>query len=413
MSAPGGPQTGAPAAAAWHALSLAAAGPAGIDLARTVMCITRRKVTRATATGENARQGPDGEGPGRRAAHGGAVREAVRDAVREASMSSHEVEVFDARLLAPTDQFEAWRHAINQAFVPLDALPLDAPAHRSGGFVGGLLSQDLGPTVATEVAGHAVRVRRDAAQIAASDPGVYKLSLQLHGYSVLSQDGREAALTPGDLALYDTTRPYVLDSAESFRMFVLVIPRDRLGLTAVQTSRLTAERISGRHGLGALASTLLGGLGQQLRTDGVDPDPRAVDAVLDLVTATLAQRLDPAQVAPTSDVMFAATTAWIRERLSHPQLSVEAVATSQHVSVRYLQQLFRERGSTPSAWIRRERLDRCRAELADPAHASRPVAAIGARWGFPDPSSFARTFKAETGQTPGEFREGHAPWVGS
>lgn len=316
------------------------------------------------------------------------------------SMGAHEVEVFDARLLAPRDQFEAWRHAINEAFVPLDAL-----SQQRGGFVGGLLSQNLGPVMATEVLGTAVKVQREAAQIAVADPGVYKLSLQLHGYSVLSQDGREAALTPGDLALYDTTRPYVLDSAESFRMFVLVVPRERLGLTPLQTSQLTAERISGRHGLGALASALLGGLGRQLRSGGVDPDPRAVDAVLDLVSATLAQRLDPTDLVPTADVVFAATTAWIRERLSHPELSVEAVAASQHVSVRYLQQLFSERGTTPSAWIRRERLDQCRAELADATHASRPAAAIGARWGFPNPSSFTRTFKAALGVTPGEFRE--------
>lgn len=94
-------------------------------------------------------------------------------------------------------------------------------------------------------------------------------------------------------------------------------------------------------------------------------------------------------------------------RLGLPGLSVEAVAATQHVSVRYLQQLFAERGSTPSVWIRRRRMDEVIAALADPAQAARPVAAIGAQWGFPDASGFARAFKAAVGTSPGEYRARH------
>lgn len=357
-------------------------------------------------------------------------------------MAAGAVEVFDAGALAAPDRFDGWRQAVNEAFVPLHATPLGgplslhdgarspralgapgagagsrgvgpslsggaggpAPGAEGPGFSGALLSQDLGAACATEVAGTAVRVWRDAAAIAHADPGIYKLGLQVHGYSVLAQDGREAALTPGDLAIYDTTRPYSLDFEDRFSMFVLMIPRDRLGLTPAQVARLTAERISGRHGLGALASSLLGGLGRALRTGGVDPEPRAVDAVLDLVQATLLQRLGPEPSVPTADVVFAAACAYIDEHVGRPELSVEEVAAAQHVSVRYLQQLFSQRGATPSAWIRRRRLEGCRADLADPRLASRPVSAIGAHWGFADASGFARAFKAAEGLTPGEYR---------
>lgn len=323
------------------------------------------------------------------------------------------MEVFDAADLAAPERFDAWRQAVNAAFVPLRAEMHDGVGPGSTGtartasapvFSGGLLSQDLGAAGAAEVAGTAVSVWRGPAQIEAADPGVYKLGLQLRGYALLAQDGREAALTPGDLAIYDTTRPYSLDFPDAFSMFVLLVPRERLGLTPRQVGALTAERISGRHGLGALASALLAGLGLQLREGGVDPEPRAVDAILDLVEATLTQRLGPREAVPTSHIVFAAATAFIEEHLGDPELSVEAVAGAQHVSVRYLQQLFAERGSTPSAWIRRARLDRVKAELADPSHASRPLAAVGARCGFPDASGFARAFKAAEGMTPGEFR---------
>ena len=310
------------------------------------------------------------------------------------------VRVFDEAGVDPADRFDAWREAVDAAFVPLRA-----SARSVRGYHGGLLAQDLGERItATQVGGSPVTVWRDRATIALSDPGVYKLGVQLHGYCVLSQDGREAALTPGDLAIYDTTRPYTLDFADAYQMFVLLIPRDRLGLTARQVGRLTAERISGRQGLGALTSSLLTQLGAQVRTGGADAAPRAVDAIVELVRATLSERLDASASVPGAATIMSAATAWIDRHLADPALSSEDVALSQHVSVRYLQKLFAEHDTTPSAWIRGRRLQHCQTDLLDPALAACPAAAIGAHWGFTDASAFTRTFKAHTGRTPGEFR---------
>ena len=50
------------------------------------------------------------------------------------------------------------------------------------------------------------------------------------------------------------------------------------------------------------------------------------------------------------------------------------------------------------------RLEACRRDLADPALASRPVAAIAARWGFTSPAQFSHAFKAAHGMPPGEYR---------
>lgn len=315
------------------------------------------------------------------------------------SLVPPDVARFDSREVAPSDGFDAWRGAVNRAFVPLEA------RHEGGGaYRGGLLSQELGTLAISEVAGESVHVSRGRHQIAAADPGVYKIGLQLHGYCVLAQDGREAALTPGDLAIYDTTRPYELDFADRFGMFVLLVPRGRLGLSPEQVGRVTAERISGRHGLGALTSALLDGLGRQLREGGADPDPRALDAVLEMLSATLAQRLGPERTVPAGQVVFAAATAWIDEHLGDASLEVADVAASQHVSLRYLQRLFSEHGTSVSAWIRRRRLERCRAELSDASLSGRPIAAIAARWGFPDASAFSRAFRAASGVSPSEFR---------
>ena len=57
-----------------------------------------------------------------------------------------------------------------------------------------------------------------------------------------------------------------------------------------------------------------------------------------------------------------------------------------------------------SRWIRHRRLERCRAELADPALAEEPVRAIAARWGLGNASHFAHAFRLAYGCSPQEYR---------
>ncbi len=74
------------------------------------------------------------------------------------------------------------------------------------------------------------------------------------------------------------------------------------------------------------------------------------------------------------------------------------------MSLRSLQQLFHHEGLTVGDWIRRRRLESCRRDLSDPALATRPVAAIAARWGFSSASDFSRVFRAVHGLPPAEYR---------
>ena len=74
------------------------------------------------------------------------------------------------------------------------------------------------------------------------------------------------------------------------------------------------------------------------------------------------------------------------------------------MSLRSLHQLFHDEGLTVAGWIRQRRLERCRRDLADPALAARPVAAIAARWGYPSAAEFSRAFRAAHGVPPAEYR---------
>lgn len=314
-------------------------------------------------------------------------------------------EVFDGSLLGSGERFDAWRDAVNAAFVPLSVATAEPDR-----FNGSLICQSVGTTHISEVSGTASQVRRTSHEISANDPGLIKLGLQLRGYSVVAQDGREAALTPGDFAIYDTSRPYDLYFDDTFRMLVVMFPPEALQLNRRDIANLTASRVSGRQGLGSLTSTLLGAMGQQLR-DGLVPGTISVsDALLSLVSAVFAERIDPGSPQNSQRlVMLARVQAYISSHLGDPELTVTEVAAAHHISVRYLQKLFEEHGETVSSWIRRKRLEKCRHDLLNPQLRSRPVSAVGMQWGFTDASSFSRAFKSAFGQAPAEYRYSFSP----
>ena len=96
---------------------------------------------------------------------------------------------------------------------------------------------------------------------------------------------------------------------------------------------------------------------------------------------------------------------FIQQRLGDPRLCPDIIAAAHRVSTRYLHLLFQEQGLTPVAgWIRERRLERCRHDLANPSQQGRPIHAIAARWGFPDPAHFSRTFRTAYGMSPRDYR---------
>ncbi|WP_432515126.1 AraC-like ligand-binding domain-containing protein [Kineococcus sp. SYSU DK001] len=312
--------------------------------------------------------------------------------------------------------FDAWQQVVSNAFVPLSSSPLTTLDEPGGsltlGWSGGLRSASLGTVQLSSVAGSAALVRRTASQISRQDPGYLKLGVQVAGCCVVEQDGREAALTPGDLALYDTSRPYQLAFEGPFEMLVVMFPRDLLRVPGGGLSQITARRVSGRRGVGAAMRPFLGALAQQLADDALHGSAVLSDAVLDLLAATVSEQLDCAPVVPVEThrhALFLRILTFIDARLDDPELTVPGIAAAHHVSLRYLQKLFEEEGRTVSGWLRERRLDRCRRDLLDPDLPHLAVSEVGARWGLSNPAAFARSFRSAYGVSPSEYRQQHAP----
>lgn len=302
------------------------------------------------------------------------------------------------------NRFEVWEDQICHTFVPLRARCTDG-AEAFSGQVGSTM---LGSVVLAEVAASHAQVERTPRLIRADDPELYKFGLQTSGTSVIEQDDRQAHLRPGDLAIYDTSRPYRISFSDDFRMTVAMFPRSLVRLPEQKMASLTAVRLAGDTGLGALIAPLMTGLSSQLRSTRPVIATHLGDAVVDLVTAAFAQQMqrsiDPGSAAAHRTVVEQVRR-FIDERLHDPNLTSRMVADAHFVSVRYLQKVFESEGTSVSSLIRTRRLERCRRDLADPACQHLSIAQIGGRWGFPDAAHFSRLFRSTYGQSPREYRK--------
>lgn len=88
-----------------------------------------------------------------------------------------------------------------------------------------------------------------------------------------------------------------------------------------------------------------------------------------------------------------------------PDLDPPLVAHTHHISLRLLQAMFTDIGSSPARFIRDQRLMNARRLL----NGGESIARAGALSGFPDPGTFTRAFRRRFGCTPTAFLNGYQP----
>lgn len=296
-----------------------------------------------------------------------------------------------------------FRAAVSESFVPLQ-VSTAGPDH----FRGVIRGASVDEVHVTEVRATSHIVERTPELIARSDRSYFKLSLMLAGTGLLIQDDREAVLQAGDLAVYDTDRPYSLVFDEGFRTMVVMFPKHLLTLPPDVVGQLTAVRISGQEGLGGMVvpylTQLAGNLDQLAGATGA----RLAHSALDLVSTVFTRELGLDGVsADPHRALVQRIRSHIDRNLASTDLGPASIASAHFISTRHLHGLFQEQGVTVSTWVRTRRLEQCRRDLLDPMLADRPVAAIAARWGFVDAAHFSRAFKSAFGISPSEYRAAH------
>lgn len=300
----------------------------------------------------------------------------------------------------PRLDLAAFQAAVSQSFVPLRVT-----SPRGDDFRGSLSQTVVNGVSFTSVRADEQLVERTAELIEQSPRKYFKISLQLEGTSRIMQDGREVELMPGDLAIYDTSRPYTLSFDSPFLVMVIQMPHDKLDIPRDLVGNMTAVRLDGDEGLGRVVSPFLATLGADLDALEGPAGVRLAQSAIDLLETLFAHELDVARLAadPHRQLMQRIRD-HIDEHLGEPDLGPTTIAAANFISVRHLHALFQEEGITVSSYIRSRRLERCYLSLTNPLELDQPISAIGMKWGFPDPAHFSRVFKAAYQESPKTVR---------
>jgi AraC-like DNA-binding protein len=291
-------------------------------------------------------------------------------------------------------------------------VPMECRADPGSDYWGVFRASGLGPLQVVVMDVMPITVTRTAKLIDLQDPDLLKMLLVCgEGSTVITQDDRQARLSAAEFALYDTRRPYQVDcgvgAERPTRLLTFMFPPSLLPLSRRQLPSLTATRFRATAGLGDLTSQFLLQLASNVDQYTPAEAARLSAAALEVLATRLAHELELGSWGtPEANRHALLTTvqAFIHQHLGDSQLTPGAVATAHHMSLRALHQLFHDQGLTVAGYIRQRRLERCRRDLADPALASRPVAAIASAWGFSNGADFSRAFRSAHGLPPAEYR---------
>jgi AraC-like DNA-binding protein len=319
-------------------------------------------------------------------------------------------------LEGPTLGIAAWRREVAESFVPLDVHPLG-----DGPFGARSSRADVGEVSVFRIEHSASIVARTPKLVRRSPSDLMKVSLQLEGEELVEQDGRVALLHPGDLAIYDTSRPYSLRFEGDSSLLVFTFPRGYLDIPRDELAAVTATAFPLESPLGRVVNPFFVGLAQTLTELPGANGQRLARTGLDLLMTLVSTELQQGVQRDPRRQLLHEMLGSIDALLDDPELSPATIASAHFVSTRHLHAVFAEHGITVAGWIRERRLEHIRRDLADVALADVPIARIAARWGLVNPAHFSRLFRTTFGQSPSEYRSatalepaaGAQPWPAS
>ena len=300
---------------------------------------------------------------------------------------------------ATFDAAEPWRVNLGAAFQDLVPGAVDnEPAPR--GYLSGVR---LGPVGVFTVSGTPQVVRRTTNAVRRSPGDLIKVCMQLHGRAIVQQGSHEVSLAPGELAVYDTGRPYKIRLEGAWTCAVMALPRDAIGLSESDLDRWMHRVYPAAHGPGSVLSHFVVSTVAYPETLGAAAAAKLGEAGSTLLAGTLLDDGDLGGTDAPAD-MRAHVIGYLRAHLDDPQLSRSSIAAAHHMSARTLDRLFADQPWSVSGLIRHERLEAVRRDLEDPAKRHRGVAALAARWCFFDAAHFSRLFRQHYGYPPSASR---------
>ncbi len=270
-----------------------------------------------------------------------------------------------------------------------------------GPYQGRFSARSSGPLLNCSFDSDGFRAMRQSREIAHRQWDGYRVYRESSAGVWFRIGGQEFVSSAGDLIIADADAPFEALPAGRYSDESWLLPKVLLDPHLPALGRPLLRRLSGRHGVDALAASYLDALTQNWDTIS--------EATMGPVVDTLARLVGIACGATADDQPDAVRAGRLAEVKRHTDrhlavhdLTPAMVAAALGISLRTLHQLFEPTGTSFARYVLRRRLEECRAALL--ASPSRPVIDIAFAWGFSSLSTFYRAFQNAFGTTPGDLR---------
>jgi acetamidase/formamidase/AraC-like DNA-binding protein len=239
------------------------------------------------------------------------------------------------------------------------------------------------------------------------DSGYLWLLLPIDGSACIERPDTAHKLGVGDIAFGVAESATTLTGEANARLLFLGFSRATMESGVGSAPVPAVARLPTAKGIAQVFAAMLRGIAEAVEhftPEDLMPIEFAAGRFLAAVLAGEAAA-QPAGMAGTTQRAFQRICRIIEQRLDDPRLALPGLAKDQGVSPRYLQKLFEGAGERFGHYVRVRRLERCRADLADPMLAGESVAAVGFRWAFTDAAHFSRAFREHFGVSPRAYRQ--------
>lgn len=303
--------------------------------------------------------------------------------------------------VSTSNQFDCWRDFVINAHLFWDINRLSCsefPAFlRLGRFEGFRLIHLTAPT-------GGVTGRRARHEIAKDDDELYNLIFVSEGSLGLDFGTHRVRVDPGTFAMFDTTKPMEFTITEKLREVSFSVPKRRLESALPRPEDFCGRLMQCNTGISKLFINCLLALETNFGELSGREANEVVDATTEMMVATLLSKVELPRESATHQKQLQHVMDSINRQIENPCLTPRRVAREAGLSERQLFRLFATIGTTPAAWIRKRRLERCRHDLLSQSSAHLGILEVAAQWGFIDASVFSRAFRQEFGVSPRQLR---------